>query len=230
MTSFFLNKKASYVIICWQKGGNFMFEKLFRRKKEKKVFVEEEPAVTVTKEGDIYEAVLSDNVPIMKYEELKDECENGSALNNLHNGLLWDSGADVCKKGTYHIIDLGDIVYNFTNHSNKVVVDERIVRDGITYETYLELTLSNSHYTISMLEHTADGNTISTRYYDSVKMYGIEGLELSAKEAFDATNATLENLNNIDGVTNYLDLELFRSRILEDLRVRLEAQLTQKKD
>ena len=81
-----------------------------------------------------------------------------------------------------------------------------------------------------MLEHTADGNTISTRYYDSIKMYGIEGLELSAKEAFDATNATLENLNNIDGVTNYLDLELFRSRILEDLRVRLEAQLTQKKD
>lgn len=143
------------------------------------------------------------------------EIDQFNLLDLICNSVLWSGKRQKVNKGTYFVIINGNYLYNVFLGEEKICIDERIKIGEETHERILFLD-SNDEYGYTNFKHDKVGSTYYTMYY-SKKGFPIKSFELSKEDAYEGISELLSRFELIPGVSDILDINVFRSSILDDL-------------
>lgn len=200
-----------------------MFKELIEKYLNKKVIkpidqdLEEKQQfdITITRNNNVFKIDVSDYISIVDYVDRMEEIDNFNLLNLLGNAVLWNSKRQYVNKGIYFVIIHGDYLYNVLLGEDKTIIDERIKVDDHTVEKRVDLDI-NGEYNYTHFKHDKAGSTYYTRYY-SKSGFPIPSLELSKDDAYQGISEVLSNIELVPGIENVLDVNMFRSKILDDM-------------
>lgn len=171
--------------------------------------------ISITRSNDIFKIDVNDYISIIDYVDRMKEIDHFNLLDLLGNAVLWNSKRQGVNKGTYFVIIHGDYLYNVLLGEEETIIDERIKVGDHTVEKHVNLHI-NGEYNYTHFKHDKVGSTYYTMYY-SKKGFPIKSFELSKEEACEGISELLSRFELIPGVSDILDINVFRSSILDDL-------------
>jgi hypothetical protein len=177
--------------------------------------------ITITRNGNVIKIDVSDYISIIDYVDRMKELDQFNLLDLLGNAVLWNSKIQGVNKGTYFVITHGDYLYNVLIGGEETIIDERIKVDDHTVEKHVNLHI-NGEYNYTHFKHDKVGSTYYTMYY-SKKGFPIKSFELSKEDAYEGISELLSRFELIPGVSDILDINVFRSSILDDLVLRSDG-------
>lgn len=182
--------------------------------------------INITKLSGIVKIEISDYISITDLVDKIKSSNEYQVLDLLCNCVLWDSHKQKVNKGIYYVITIDNRIYNILINDEKIIIDERTQirldkesqKENITEERVITIELKERKYHYFSAKHSQNGSTYYTKYYDKNIINGLENLELSGEETFNEINLVFNNIEEIEGINNILDIELLKIHILEDLK------------
>lgn len=173
--------------------------------------------IMLSQEQKFLKMEINDYISIVDYEERMQEIDQFGIKTLVGSAVLWNSSKQKVNKGKFYIVVMEHRLYNILVDGNQIKVDERIKNNNIIEERILLFNVEAHDYDYTVHNHDQIGNTFYTRYYNKTGI-SFGKLNLSTEEFVDGVSSLIKNLENIEGMKNVLDIELFKVCILENLK------------
>ena len=158
---------------------------------------------------------VSDYITISDFVERMHEMNEDELSEQLVNAFLWNGRKQKVNKGTYYVIEHNGYLYNVFLGEESVGIDERIKVGEETHERIISLGY-DGNYDYTNFKHDKFGSTFYTMYY-SKKGFPIPALELSREVAYEEISAVLSNIELVPGIDAIVDVNRFRTSILDNM-------------
>ncbi len=198
-----------------------MFERLINKFKTKKYKLqkptlnqdspeEQKPSfnILLSQKDKFFKMEISEYISLVDFVEKMKEIDNLGIESMISNSVIWNSSMQRINKGTYYIIVVDNRLYNILISDGCLIIDERTKINEITEERVIRL--ENNDYWCTFFKHDATGSTFYTRYYNT-HGFSLGALDLTREEAIETFRPVIENLRNIDGIDDVIDLNIFDS-------------------
>lgn len=173
--------------------------------------------IVISKDKIFFKIEITDDISISNYLSQIKLVDKYNITELLNMSILWDSRKQKINKGIYYV---GMINYNFYNilvSDEFFKIDECIKIGDITEEKIVEFNLNTKDYSYSKLKHGKNGSTFYTKFYPFDLFLD---LELPREEAIFDILAVINNLENINGIEDIIDVRLLKSYIIDNKLLR----------
>lgn len=206
-----------------------MIKDLIDKLKLKRKEIQNFNQINISSKNNIYEIKINDYVSINDYNKIVNSSEEYKILNSICSSVLWNGDEQKINKGTYYVIIKSNHIYNILLSDEKIVINERTKinfdeqsqNENILQDREITLNINKNEYKYCSTKHDKTGDTFYIKYYFKNKVYDLGPLELSEKEVYDEVSSVVYNLQNIEGIKNIINIELFELTILDDLSKKL---------
>lgn len=160
--------------------------------------------ILLSQKDKFFKMEISDYITIVDFDERMREIDNFGIEPMISNSVMWNSSKQRVNKGTYYIIEVDNRLYNILISDGCLMIVERTKINEITEERIIRL--ENTDYWCTFFKHDATGNTFYTRYYNTCG-FSLGALNLTTEETIETFKPVIENLRNIPGIEDIIDLD-----------------------
>ena len=214
-------------------------ETLMQQQIEDDILGEVEGKINIEANGNVCKMVISEDISRDLCCELMENDEKKyKVLYEMPTILLWD-----LKKGTYYVINMRNCTYYIVFHTDSICILERATKsfteeEELVYKTSLptwpeskekkyyhdrmvRILKEDGDYDYRSVKHVLDGGSYQYKSYGRYNSVNT----LTELEALEAVKSIIGNLEKIDDIEKYIDLEDFKKYFSENF----ESGLQQKK-
>lgn len=195
-----------------------MFEKIINKLKNKKNELQSSTSHTplehtepfeilLSKDNNFYKMEINDYISIIDYTERMRIIDNYGIDDLISSSVSWNNSKQKINKGTYFIIPIDNRLYNILINENFLIIDERTRKNDITEERIIRL--ENNDYWCTIFHHDITGSTFYVRYYNTCG-FSVGKLDLTKEEVIEEFSSVIENLKNIIGIEQIIDLNTLK--------------------
>ncbi len=194
-----------------------MVERLFNKLKTKKYKLqkptlnqdtpeEQKPSfdIVLSQKDNFLKMEISDDITLVDFVERMKEVDTFGIEPMISNPVMWNSSKQRVNKGAYYIIVVDNRLYNILISNDCIIIDEKTKINEITEERIIRL--ENNDYWCTFFKHDATGSTFYTKYYNT-RGFSLGALDLTKEETVETFRPVIENLRNIPGIEDILDLD-----------------------
>lgn len=171
--------------------------------------------ILLSQENKFFKMEISDYISIVDYEERMKKIDNFGLESMISASVLWNSKRQKVNKGTYFVIKINNRLYNILISDGNLIIDERTNIEQIIEERIIRL--ENNNYWCTFFKHDIAGNTFYTRYYNTCD-FSLGTLDLTKEETIEILGSVIDNLRNIDGIDDIIDLSIFEQNSKKELK------------
>lgn len=167
--------------------------------------------IAISKYNNFLKMEISDYISITEFSKQTEKTDQLGITDLISTSVLWNSKRQKINSGTYYVILIDNKRYNILIRDNLLMIDERIYKEKITEERIIRLESNDYWYTI--FHHDSIGNTFYTRYYNNSR-FSLGNLDLTPEELKQEFEPVINNLKNIPGIENIIDINLLNDILL----------------
>lgn len=165
--------------------------------------------INISSDNNIYKVEISDYISLQDYCDRMDLIDKDNVDKLIFMSVLYNSGTQGVKKGTYFVFRKDNKIYNILINESEINVAERTKfgEEKECEERIMSFPVDGSDYHYFRCKHDKIGSSYATRYFAKNGTL-MPKLELTREEFVDDINAIVGRIKEVEGIENIYDVNI----------------------